>query len=68
MGHNNVALGHPRSTRIWGLTGCQLDPRIWGVTLAFRQTLRYREFSYLCYFYLKGHLMAWEFLKGHERP
>ena len=36
--------------------------------LAFRQTPRGREFSYLCYFYPKGHLMAWDFLRGRERP
>ena len=35
--------------------------------LAFRQTLRGREFSYLCYFYPKGHLMAWDFLRDRER-
>ena len=36
--------------------------------LALRQTSRGREFSYLCYFYPKEHLMAWDFLRGRERP
>ena len=36
--------------------------------LTFRQTPRGREFSYLCYFYHKGHLMAWDWLRGRERP
>ena len=36
--------------------------------LAFHQTPRGREFSYLRYFYHKGHLMAWDWLRGHERP
>ena len=36
--------------------------------LAFRQTPRDREFSYLCYFYPKDHLMAWDLLRGYERP
>ena len=35
--------------------------------LEFRQTPRGSEFSYLGYFYPKGHLMAWGFLRGHER-
>ena len=34
--------------------------------LAFRQTPRGREFSYLCYSYLKGHLIAWDWLRGCE--
>ena len=36
--------------------------------LAFRQTPRGKEFSYLCYFYYKGHLMVWDLLRGRERP
>ena len=36
--------------------------------LAFRQTPRGMEFSYLGYFYLKGHLMAWDLLRDLERP
>ena len=36
--------------------------------LAFRQTPRNMEFSYLGYFYPKGHLMAWDLLRGRERP
>ena len=36
--------------------------------LEFHQTLRGREFSYLGYFEPKGHLMAWDLLRGHERP
>ena len=35
--------------------------------LEFRQTPRGREFSYLGYFKPKGHLMAWDFLRGRER-
>ena len=35
--------------------------------LAFRQTPKGREFSYLCYFYPKGHLLAWDLLRGCER-
>ena len=36
--------------------------------LGFCQTPRGKEFSYLCYFYPKGHLMAWDWLRGCERP
>ena len=35
--------------------------------LGFRQIPRGREFFYMCYFYPKGHLMAWDFLRGRER-
>ena len=37
-------------------------------SLAFHQTLRGREFFYLCYLYPKCHLIVWDFLKGRERP
>ena len=36
--------------------------------LAFRQTPRGMKFSYLYYLYPKGHLMAWDLLRGRERP
>ena len=36
--------------------------------LTFCQTSRGRKFSYLCYFEPKGYVMAWNFLRGHERP
>ena len=32
MGHKSVVSSHPKSTGILRLTGCQRDPRIWGVT------------------------------------
>ena len=35
--------------------------------LAFRQTPKGREFCDLCYFYPKGHLLAWDLLRGRER-
>ena len=34
--------------------------------LAFRQTLRGRKFSGLCYFEPKGYIMAWNILRGHK--
>ena len=36
--------------------------------LAFRQTSRGRKFFYLCYFEPKDYVMAWNFLRGCERP
>ena len=36
--------------------------------LALCQTPRDMKFFYFCYFYHKGHLMAWDFLRGRERP
>ena len=41
--------------------------RVGTTILAFRQTPKGRKFSYLCYFYHKGHLMAWDLLRGRER-
>ena len=35
--------------------------------LAFCQTPRGKEFSYLCYFEPKGYVMAWNFLRDRER-
>ena len=42
--------------------------RVGANILAFRQTSRGRKISHLCYFEPKGYVMAWNFLRGRERP
>ena len=54
MGHNSVVLGHPKSIEFRRLTGCQRDPRIWGVTLIHLKSF---------YFLLKGKIGCKFFLK-----
>ena len=63
--YGNWTVGFRRSKRqIWST---RRELRVGTKSLAFRQTPRGREFSYLCYFYLKGHLMACDLFKGRER-
>ena len=64
--YGNWTIGFHRSKRQSRSKHREL--RVGTKILAFHQTPRAREFSYLCYFYPKGHLMAWDLLRGRERP
>ena len=64
--YENQTVGFRRSKRQSLSTHHEL--RVSTKILAFRQTLRGMEFSYLGYFYLKGHLMVWDLLRDRERP
>ena len=64
--YGNRIVGFRRSKRQSWSTRREL--RVGTKSLVFCQTPRGRKFSYLCYFYPKCHLMAWDFLRGCERP
>ena len=64
--YGNHIVGFRRSKRQSWST--QRELRVGTKSLVFCQTSRSREFSYLCYFYPKCHLMTWDLLRGHERP
>ena len=62
--YENRTVGFRRSKRQSRSTYQEL--RVGTKILAFCQTPRGREFSYLCYFYPKGHLMACDLLRGRK--
>ena len=64
--YGNRTVGFRRNKKHSWTTRREL--RIGTNILAFRQTSRDREFSYMCYFEPKGYVMAWNFLRGRERP
>ena len=64
--YENWTVGFRQSKRQNRSTHQEL--RMGNKILEFRQTPQGKEFSYLGYFYSKDHLMAWDLLRGCERP